>query len=314
MFPSEIHVVSIPIKNNFRGLKVREIALFEGSQGWSEFSPFLEYNDMESALWLKAAIEAANKPWPKPIRELVEINATLPNVPVNEVSALLENFKGCNTIKVKVNDFVNDHLILQEVLRLIPDAKIRLDVNGKWNLGSAIENLRNFEREFPNQIDYIEQPCSDVGDIASLRKESGLKIAVDESIRKNLGGELEKLQEVADVAIIKWAPTGGISAALEVIEKVNLPVVISSALDSSVGISHGLSLAKAVPNLYGACGLGTVCLFEGDVTSNPLMPINGIIKNRKVIPDRIEEFKAESGRQKWWQDRANAVYEGGNFE
>jgi len=271
MFPSEIHVVSIPIKNNFRGLKVREIALFEGSQGWSEFSPFLEYNDIESALWLKAAIEAANKPWPKPIRELVEINATLPNVPVNEVSALLENFKGCSTIKVKVNDFVNDHLILQEVLRLIPDAKIRLDVNGKWNLGSAIENLRNFEREFPNQIDYIEQPCSDIGDIALLRKESGLKIAVDESIRKNLGGEVSKLQEVADVAIIKWAPTGGISAALEVIEKVNLPVVISSALDSSVGISHGLALAMATPNLYGACGLGTVGLLEGDVTSQPLL-------------------------------------------
>ena len=311
MFPSEIHVVSIPIKNNFRGLKVREIALFEGSQGWSEFSPFLEYNDMESALWLKAAIEAASKPWPKPIRELVEINATLPNVPVNEVSALLENFKGCSTIKVKVNDFVNDHLILQEVLRLIPDAKIRLDVNGKWNLGSAIENLRNFEREFPNQIDYIEQPCSDVGDIASLRKESGLKIAVDESIRKNLGGELEKLQEVADVAIIKWAPTGGISAALEVIEKVNLPVVISSALDSSVGISHGLALAMATPNLYGACGLGTVGLLEGDVTSQPLLPENGFLSPRRINPDLLDRYRAKTERQKWWQDRVNKISSGG---
>ena len=311
MFPFEIQVVSIPIKNNFRGLKVREIALFEGSQGWSEFSPFLEYNDMESALWLKAAIEAANKPWPKPIRELVEINATLPNVPVNEVSALLEPFKGCSTIKVKVNDFVNDHLILQEVLRLIPEAKIRLDVNGKWNLGSAIENLRNFEREFPNQIDYIEQPCSDVGDIASLRKESGLKIAVDESIRKNLGGELEKLQEVADVAIIKWAPTGGISAALEVIEKVNLPVVISSALDSSVGISHGLALAMVTPNLYGACGLGTVGLLEGDVTSQPLLPENGFLSPRRINPDLLDRYRAKTERQKWWQDRVNKISSGG---
>ncbi len=311
MFPSEIHVVSIPIKNNFRGLKVREIALFEGSQGWSEFSPFLEYNDIESALWLKAAIEAANKPWPKPIRELVEINATLPNVPVNEVSALLEKFKGCSTVKVKVNDFVNDHLILQEVLRLIPDAKIRLDVNGTWNLDSAIENLRNFEREFPNQIDYIEQPCSDVGDIASLRKESGLKIAVDESIRKNLGGELEKLQEVADVAIIKWAPTGGISAALEVIEKVNLPVVISSALDSSVGISHGLALAMATPNLYGACGLGTVGLLEGDVTSQPLLPENGFLSPRRINPDLLDRYRAKTERQKWWQDRVNKISSGG---
>ena len=311
MFPFEIQVVSIPIKNNFRGLKVREIALFEGSQGWSEFSPFLEYNDIESALWLKAAIEAANKPWPKPIRELVEINATLPNVPVNEVSALLENFKGCSTIKVKVNDFVKDHLILQEVLRLIPDAKIRLDVNGNWNLDSAIENLRNFEREFPNQIDYIEQPCSDIGDIALLRKESGLKIAVDESIRKNLGGELEKLQEIADVAIIKWAPTGGISAALEVIEKVNLPVVISSALDSSVGISHGLALAMATPNLYGACGLGTVGLLEGDVTSQPLLPENGFLSPRRINPDLLDRYRAKTERQKWWQDRVNKISSGG---
>lgn len=311
MFPSEIHVVSIPIKNNFRGLKVREIALFEGSHGWSEFSPFLEYNDIESGHWLKAAIEAANKPWPKPIRELVEINATLPNVPVNEVSALLENFKDCSTIKVKVNDFVNDHLLLQEVLRLIPNAKIRLDVNGNWNLGSAIENLRNFEREFPNQIDYIEQPCSDIGDIASLRKVIGLKIAVDESIRKNLGGELEKLQEVADVAIIKWAPTGGISAALEVIEKVNLPVVISSALDSSVGISHGLALAMATPNLYGACGLGTVGLLEGDVTSQPLLPENGFLSPRRINPDLLDRYRAKTERQKWWQDRVNKIFSGG---
>jgi O-succinylbenzoate synthase len=232
-------------------------------------------------------------------------------VPVNEVSALLENFKGCSTIKVKVNDFVNDHLILQEVLRLIPEAKIRLDVNGKWNLGSAIENLRNFEREFPNQIDYIEQPCSDIGDIASLRKESGLKIAVDESIRKNLGGELSKLQEVADVAIIKWAPTGGISAALEVIEKVNLPVVISSALDSSVGISHGLALAMATPNLYGACGLGTVGLLEGDVTSQPLLPENGFLSPRRINPDLLDRYRAKTERQKWWQDRVNKISSGG---
>lgn len=311
MFPSEIHVVSIPIKNNFRGLKVREIALFEGSHGWSEFSPFLEYSDTESAVWLKAAIEAANNPWPKPIRELVEINATLPNVPVNEVSTLLENFKGCSTIKVKVNDFVNDYLILQEVLRLIPDAKIRLDVNGKWNLGSAIENLRNFEREFPDQIDYIEQPCSDIADIASLRKECGLKIAVDESIRKNLDGELSKLQEVADVAIIKWAPTGGISAALDVIEKVNLPVVISSALDSSVGVSHGLALAMAVPNLYGACGLGTVGLLEGDVTSQPLLPENGFLSPRRINPDLLDRYRVKTERQKWWQNRVNKIFLGG---
>jgi O-succinylbenzoate synthase len=314
MFPFKLQVVSIPVKANFRGINFREIALFEGPAGWSEFSPFIEYSNKESSTWLKAAIEGATKEPPKPIRDQVEINATLPNVKVNEVKELLAGFNGCNTIKIKINDFETDQALLIECLKEVPKAKFRLDVNGGWALEEAIANVQSYEKAFGSLIEYIEQPCTDFADLNSLRNSTGIKIAVDESIRKYLAGDLARIKEVADIAIIKWAPTGGIDAALEVIEKIGLPVVISSALDSSVGISHGLSLAEAIPNLYGACGLGTVCLFEGDVTSNPLMPINGIIKNRKVIPDRIEEFKAESGRQKWWQDRANAVYEGGNFE
>lgn len=314
MFPFKLQVVSIPVKANFRGINFREIALFEGPAGWSEFSPFIEYSNKESSTWLKAAIEGATKEPPKPIRDQVEINATLPNVKVSEVKELLAGFNGCNTIKIKINDFETDQALLIECLKEIPKAKFRLDVNGGWALEEAIANVQSYEKAFGSLIEYIEQPCTDFADLNSLRNSTGIKIAVDESIRKYLAGDLTKIKEVADIAIIKWAPTGGFDAALEVIEKIGSPVVISSALDSSVGISHGLSLAEAVPNLYGACGLGTVCLFEGDVTSNPLMPINGIIKNRKVIPDRIEEFKAESGRQKWWQDRANAVYEGGNFE
>jgi len=314
MFPFKLQVVSIPVKANFRGINFREIALFEGPAGWSEFSPFIEYSNKESSAWLKAAIEGATKEPPKPIRDQVEINATLPNVKVSEVKELLAGFNGCNTIKIKINDFETDQALLIECLKEIPKAKFRLDVNGGWALEEAIANVQSYEKAFGSLIEYIEQPCTDFADLNSLRNSTGIKIAVDESIRKYLAGDLTKIKEVADIAIIKWAPTGGFDAALEVMEKIGLPVVISSALDSSVGISHGLSLAEAIPNLYGACGLGTVCLFEGDVTSNPLMPINGIIKNRKVIPDRIEEFKAESGRQKWWQDRANAVYEGGNFE
>ena len=314
MFPFKLQVVSIPVKANFRGINFREIALFEGPAGWSEFSPFIEYSNKEASTWLKAAIEGATTEPPKPIRDQVEINATLPNVKVSEVKDLLAGFNGCNTIKIKINDFETDQALLIECLKEVPKAKFRLDVNGGWALEEAIANVQSYEKAFGSLIEYIEQPCTDFADLNSLRNSTGIKIAVDESIRKYLAGDLTKIKEVADIAIIKWAPTGGFDAALEVIEKIGLPVVISSALDSSVGISHGLSLAEAVPNLYGACGLGTVCLLEGDVTSNPLMPINGIIKNRKVIPDRIEEFKAESGRQKWWQDRANAVYEGGNFE
>jgi O-succinylbenzoate synthase len=168
--------------------------------------------------------------------------------------------------------------------------------------------LKNYLQEFPDQIDYVEQPCLDIADLKSLRQTVKIPIAVDESIRKYLGSDLTKLKEVADVAIIKWAPTGGFSSALEVIEKIQLPVVISSALDSSVGISHGLSLAASIPNLYGPCGLATVALLEADVTSKPLIAENGYIKNRRIVPDLIEEFKAVPARQSWWQDRVNEIY------
>jgi len=311
MFPFELSVVSIPVKNNFRSVKYREIALFQGPEGWSEFSPFLEYSSAESAIWLKAAIEAATKPAPKPIRDLVEVNATLPNVKPQEVSSILKGFQGCSTVKIKINDFLNDHLILQEVLKVMPKSKFRLDINGGWQLEEAVANLTNYEQEFPGQIDYIEQPCIDLADIKSLRGKVNLKIAVDESIRKFLSSDLTKIKEVADIAIIKWAPSGGISAALEIIEKIKLPVVISSALESSVGISHGVALASVVPNLYGACGLGTVSLLEGDVTSKPLIAEDGFIKHRKITPDLIEQFNVEPARLIWWQDRVNEIFDRG---
>lgn len=311
MFPFQLQVVSIPVKANFRGLKFRELALFEGPAGWSEFSAFTEYQDKEAATWLAAAVEAANEPAPKPIRELIPINATLPNVKVSEVKQLLAGFNGCTTIKVKINDFISDHELLIETLTHIPKAKFRLDVNGGWSLDEAIANLQSYEQAFGELIEYVEQPCSDIADLNTIRSKTNLKIAVDESIRKFLGGDLVKLKEVADIAIIKWAPSGGITSALKIIENIGLPVVISSALDSSVGISHGLSLAATVPNLYGACGLGTVLLLEGDVTSAPLLPVSGFMRNHKVIPDRLTEFKAPPERQRWWQDRANAIFEGG---
>lgn len=309
MFPFQLNVVSLPVKHNFRHIKVREIALFEGPQGWSEFAPFTEYNHKESATWLKAALEAATTGAPKQIRGDISVNATLPNVKVDQVGELLAGFNGCTTVKVKVNDFVDDHLLLQEVSRHIPRAKFRLDVNGGWSLEEAIANLRNYLQEFPGQIDYVEQPCSDIADLKLLRQSVNIRIAVDESIRKFLGSDLTKLREVADVAIIKWAPSGGFSASLELIEKIQLPVVVSSALDSSVGISHGLSLAAAVPNLYGACGLATTALLDADVTSKPLVAENGSIKNRRVTPDLLEQFKAEPARQEWWQNRVNEIYE-----
>jgi o-succinylbenzoate synthase len=310
MFPFELQVVSIPVKNTFRGIKSREIALFEGPAGWSEFSPFLEYDNKQSATWMKAALEAATKPAPTPLRNEVMVNATLPNIKPGEVEKVLSNFDGCTTIKIKINDFTIDKELLIESLKHVPNAKFRLDINGGWTLEEAIVNLKNYEGEFAGLIDYVEQPCIDIADLKVLKNETGIKIAVDESIRKFLGSDLTKLKDVADIAVIKWAPSGGINAALDLIKQISLPVVVSSALDSSVGISHGLALACAIPNLYGACGLATVALLEGDVTSDSLLASKGVIANHKVTPDRISEFKVDNHRQKWWQDRADLIYEG----
>ena len=310
MFPFELQVVSIPVKNNFRGVKSREIALFEGPAGWSEFSPFLEYNNKQSATWMRAALEAATKPAPTPLRNEVMVNATLPNIKPSEVEKVLSNFDGCITIKIKINDFTIDRELLIESLKLVPNARFRLDINGGWTLDEAIVNLKNYEGEFAGLIDYVEQPCIDIADLKVLKNEIGIKIAVDESIRNFLGSDLTKLKNVADIAVIKWAPSGGVNAALDLIKQISLPVVVSSALDSSVGISHGLALACAIPNLYGACGLATVALLGGDVTSDSLLASNGVIANRKVTPDRISEFKVDNQRQKWWQDRADLIYEG----
>ncbi len=310
MFPFELQVVSIPVKNTFRGIKSREIALFEGPAGWSEFSPFLEYDNKQSATWMKAALEAATKPAPTPLRNEIMVNATLPNVKPGEVEKVLSNFDGCTTIKIKINDFTIDRELLIESLKHVPNARFRLDINGGWTLDEAIVNLKNYEGEFAGLIDYVEQPCIDIADLKVLKNETGIKIAVDESIRKFLGSDLTKLKDVADIAVIKWAPSGGINAALDLIKQISLPVVVSSALDSSVGISHGLALACAIPNIYGACGLATVALLEGDVTSDSLLASKGVIANHKVTPDRISEFKVDNQRQKWWQDRADLIYEG----
>jgi o-succinylbenzoate synthase len=310
MFPFELQVVSIPVKNTFRGIKSREIALFEGPAGWSEFSPFLEYDNKQSATWMKAALEAATKPAPTPLRNEVMVNATLPNIKPGEVEKVLSNFDGCTIIKIKINDFTIDRELLIESLKHVPNARFRLDINGGWTLDEAIVNLKNYEGEFAGLIDYVEQPCIDIADLKVLKNETGIKIAVDESIRKFLGSDLTKLKDVADIAVIKWAPSGGINAALDLIKQISLPVVVSSALDSSVGISHGLALACAIPNLYGACGLATVALLEGDVTSDSLLASKGVIANHKVTPDRISEFKVDNQRQKWWQDRADLIYEG----
>lgn len=308
-FPGHIfgdfRVVSIPTKTNFRGINHREVALFKGSEGWSEFSPFLEYGPQESSTWLKAAIEAANTPWPYLYRKQIPINATLPQVEVEKVTSILKSFEGCTTVKIKVSDFEGSADLVEEVLNIIPSAKIRLDVNGSWNLQDALLHLHDFNLRFGKVFEYIEQPCESLSDLAELKKEIPMKIAVDESIRKNLGSDLSSLHDVADVAILKWAPSGGFAAAHSLADEVGLPVVVSSALDSGIGISHSLALAASFESMEFACGLGTVALLESDICSPATIPLNGFLDVERREPDfaLVEKYRASEDRENWWKNR-----------
>jgi len=309
---TELHdlvVVAIPTKTNFRGITVREAALFRGSAGWSEFSPFLEYDLTESATWLRAAVESANTPWPELKRSRIPINATLPRVSPDRVPEILSAFPGCTTIKIKVDSFAADHALVEAALKHQPGAKIRLDVNGGWNLTDAISHLTQFRQTFGEVFEYIEQPCNDLIDLAKLKREVPIKIAVDESIRKNLGSNFSHLRDIADVAIMKWAPSGGFAASKKLIAEIGLPTVISSALDTGIGISHGLALAASLETLEYACGLGTVSLLESDICAPALIPSDGALEVRRVEPDPalLDRYRASNDRQIWWKNRVDSI-------
>ena len=304
------YVVSIPTKTDFRGISRREALLFEGPAGWSEFSPFIEYGAAEASRWLKAAIEGAYQEWPVAFRNRVAINATLPRIEPKEVAAFLNNFAGCTTIKMKVNDFESDADRVEAVLDAVPNAKIRLDVNGGWTLADARKHLFNYHHRFGAVFDYIEQPCADTDDLRTLKSEIPYRIAADEAIRKDLDRDFTDFADVADIAIVKWQPLGGISAARDLTSTIGLPVVVSSALETGIGISHGVALAASLENLAGACGLGTVALLESDVSPPPLVPNNGELELKRVAPDPelLSRYAATDERRVWWENRVVDIW------
>jgi O-succinylbenzoate synthase len=302
LFP-EFAVLAIPLRNKFRGINTREVAIFRGCEGWSEFGPFLEYDDRESATWLQAALEAANNPWPTLYRNRVEINATLPIVEPEQVAEILARFPGSTTVKIKVDDFEHGALVLEEVLNLYPEMKIRLDVNGGWDQSTAISNLVEYHLRFGNVFDYVEQPCVSINELAAVKAETPIRIAVDESIRKNLNADFPALSQVADVAILKWQPVGGFAAAHSIADKVGLPVVVSSALETGIGISHGLALAASFAEAPAACGLGTVALFAGDICNPAVLSDAGFLEVKRREPEGYERYLAPAERVSYWKER-----------
>ena len=292
-----LRVIALPMKTKFRGITVREVALFKGSHGWGEFSPFLEYDDVESAPWLASAIEAATTPKPKLYRTSVAINGTIPALnDAEDLKSIVDSFPGVNTFKVKVGTNLAEDLARINVIReLQPQAKIRIDVNGLWSVDQA-ERFLNVVGE----IEYAEQPCATIAELRELKSRTSVKIVGDEVLRKVADPFQIDLTGAIDYLMLKVQPLGGIKRAHAIAEHHNLPVVVSSALESAVGINYGLTLAASFEEMNFDCGLGTGSLLTADVAQLPI--VDGKIEISEFEP-QFDGLDVAPDRFEWWKNR-----------
>lgn len=302
-------MVALPMRVRFRGITVRELALIDGPAGWGEFGAFVEYRPPEAAAWLASAIEAAYRPAPPVVRDRVPINATVPAVDAARVPEVLDRFPGARTAKVKVAEagqsLADDVARVNAVRERVPT--VRVDANAGWSVAEAAAAAAALTAD--GDLEYIEQPCATVEELASLRRMIDVPIAADESIRKAEDPLRVVRAGAADVAVLKVAPLGGVSRMLDIAAQIDIPIVVSSALDSAVGISRGLLAAAALPQLQHACGLGTGGLFVEDVVAH-VVPIDGFLPVGPVVPDpgRLAALAAAPDRRQWWIDRVRACY------
>ncbi|HSK27407.1 MAG TPA: o-succinylbenzoate synthase [Jiangellales bacterium] len=306
-------VCSLPLRRRFRGIGVREVALVRGEAGWGEFSPFREYGDEEALAWWRAAREAADEGWPEPLRDVVPVNATVPAVPARDVAAVLARFPGCTTAKVKVAEPGRPGAEDLDRLAAVRDAmgpagRVRVDANGAWPVDEAVRLIPAYDRA-AGGLEYVEQPCAAVEDLAAVRRRVDVPVAADESIRRAGDPELVARLGAADVAVLKVQPLGGVRACLRVAERLGLPVVVSSALETSVGIAAGVALAAALPELPYACGLATVGLLERDVVADPMVAVGGVLRVRRPSPDPalLSALAADATTHTWWRERITRV-------
>ncbi|MBB3747741.1 O-succinylbenzoate synthase [Mycolicibacterium sp. BK634] len=303
-----LHVVALPMRVRFRGIMIREAALIDGPTGWGEFGPFVEYEPPEAAHWLASGIESAYGARPPALRSVVPINATVPAVPAAQVPEVLARFPGARTAKVKVAEpgqtLTDDVARVNAVRALIPT--VRVDANGGWTVEQAVAAAAALSADGP--LEYLEQPCKTVDELAEVRRRVQVAVAADESIRKAADPLAVVRAGAADVAVLKVAPLGGVTAMLDIAAEIEIPVVVSSALDTAVGIAAGLAAAAALPRLEHACGLGTGSLFVDDVAD--IVPVDGGLPVGEVVPDpaRLAALAAPPERRDWWITRVRECF------
>lgn len=307
-----IHIWTIGMRSRFRGLTAREGALVRTEHGWGEWSPFVEYDLPTAEAWLRCAEEAAAGDWPEPMRETVPVNVTVPALDPEAAHAVVQR-GGCATAKVKVAEpgqrLADDEARLEAVRDAIgPQGRIRVDANGGWSTDDAVAAIAALDRA-AGGLEYVEQPTATVEELAAVRRRVEVPIAADESIRRAEDPYRVRDLEAADVAVLKVQPLGGVRACLRIAEDIGLPVVVSSALESSVGIAAGVALAAALPELPYACGLATVQLFTDDLTERSLLPVDGAlpVARPEVDGEALQRLAAPADRAHHWQRRYDDV-------
>ncbi len=301
----------------FRGITAREGVLVQGSVGWGDFCPFVEYDDQTAVQWLATAVEAATEGWPSPVRDRVPVNAIVPAVGAERAHQIVRE-AGCATAKVKVADGADslaDDIARVEAVRdaLGPDGNLRIDANGSWDVDSAVANIRALDRA-AGGLEYVEQPCHALDELVAVRRRVDVPVAADESIRGAEDPMRVALAGAADIAIIKCSPLGGVLRSLEVADASGLPCVVSSAVETSVGLASQLALAAALPELTYACGLGTLSLLTDDVVDvgASLRPKDGCLSVPSVRPspdlEKVATLQPNTVRTQWWIDRLERAY------
>ena len=304
--------IDMPVR--FRGISRREGMLLEGPAGWAEFSPFLDYDAAECVPWLAAALDSAERDWPTPVRDRIAVNCTVPAVGPGQAADIVLH-SGCRTAKVKVAEpgqSLSDDLDRVAAVRdaLGPDGHLRIDANGGWDVDTAVSAIAALSSA-ARGLEYVEQPCASVEDLAAVRRKVAVPIAADESIRKADDPMRVKTLEAADIAVLKVQPLGGVHACLDIAEQIGLPVVVSSAVDTSIGLAAGLALAAALPELPHACGLATTSLLAGDVVASPLVPVDGMLPvGRQTVDEAaFASVAADAETDARWQQRLADVLE-----
>ncbi len=305
---TDVQVFSTPLRTRFRRIDVRDGVLVHGPAGWGEFSPFWDYDDAESRRWWASAVESATVGWPAPVRTSVPVNCIVPAVGPEQAHALV-TASGCRTAKVKVAEPgqtpAEDEARVEAVRDALgPAGGLRVDANAAWTVDTAVARIAALDRW---SLEYVEQPCATVEELVALRRRIDVRVAADEVLRRSADPLGVDLREACDVVVLKVQPLGGVRAALAVAQAHDLPCVVSSALESSVGIAAGVALAAALPELPFACGLATVALFTADVTSSPLLPVDGELPVRAVVPDRLDAVAADAGTDRRWRDRLSRM-------